>query len=67
MSTGSDVRVYRVATQGKEPGEHLWVSVYKVSFSKDGTTWSFYSENGVVKVTEISMNDLSSPNLLKFV
>ena len=51
--------------RGRKPGEHLWVSVYKVSFSKDGTTWSFYSENGVVKVTEISMNEFIFAKFVK--
>ena len=45
-----DVRIYRVASMGKETGEQLWVTQYQISLSKDGNTWYKYEENGKNKV-----------------
>ena len=39
-----------IATQGCS-GNTEWATRYNVKFSKDGSSWSFYSENGKTKVS----------------
>ena len=47
------VAVTKVATQGRGSRSGIyekWVTSYKLSFSKDTTSWEFFKENGQEKV-----------------
>jgi len=48
IDLGAEYLVCAVATQGKSSGSYL--TSYKLSFSTDGETWSFYQEDGEDKV-----------------
>lgn len=48
IDLGAEYSVCAVATQGKSSGSYL--TSYKLSFSTDGETWSFYQEGGEDKV-----------------
>ena len=48
IDLGAEYSVCAVATQGKSSGSYL--TSYKLSFSTDGETWSFYQEDGEDKV-----------------
>ena len=38
-----------VSTQGNSQADH-WVKTYKLQLSTDGSTWTYYKEDGQVKV-----------------
>lgn len=42
--------VAKVATQGRPGKGHLWVTSYKISYSKDEVVWNVFKENGQEKV-----------------
>jgi hypothetical protein len=63
---GFKIRIYGVATQGRNGGNRQWVTFYMLQYSEEATgdNWMDYKENGVVRVS--AGNGVDSAELCVF-
>lgn len=75
IDLGGPARIAAIGTAGRRNGRYQqWVTSYKVSYSKDGTNWTFYPANDDPKVfrgnadkqTEVR-HDLAPPITARYV
>ena len=57
---GSLRKVTRIATMGAYIVTSLFVTTFKLEYSRNGLTWEKYTENGQVKVSTVSQTDAFS-------
>ena len=66
IDLGSMKWVNKVGTQG-DGGFHNWVTSYKLSYSRDGISWTDYSQHGKIMVSAIFGISKRSNTLKEFV